>query len=195
MKKIGFKKNERAVFASVANNESLPFNDSTFDCYLASLSLMLVDNYKNQLQEAFRVTQPGASLGFTVWGRKQNCNNITFLNKIFAKHGLLPPEPPKKTFFDVGQDPEALRKEMKELGFKNIRMWYQAMNFNIKNGDEYLESLMNSPPMKVGMDNVKSPEQAQRVMADIKDEFNKIIGPEVLDPKLFEVLVITANKI
>ena len=62
----------RLVIAGVANNEALPFEDSQFDCYIANLSLMLVDNYKNMLAEALRVTQAGASFGFTVYGREGN---------------------------------------------------------------------------------------------------------------------------
>ena len=57
------------VLGCLANNECLPFKDATFDCYLANLSLMLVDNHKNMLKEALRVTQSGAALAFTVWGR------------------------------------------------------------------------------------------------------------------------------
>jgi ubiquinone/menaquinone biosynthesis C-methylase UbiE len=63
---------ERLVIAGVANNEALPFKEGQFDCYLANLSLMLVDNYKNMLAEALRVTQSGATFGFTVYGREGN---------------------------------------------------------------------------------------------------------------------------
>lgn len=112
------------MYASIGNNESLPYTDDTFDCYLANLSLMLVDNYKNQLQEALRVTKQGATFGFSIWGRKDRCANFTITSKVFAKHGLMPKDPPKKTPFDIGQDPEALKKEMLGLGFSNIRMWY-----------------------------------------------------------------------
>ena len=45
----------RMVIAGIANNEALPFKDGQFDCYIANLSLMLVDNYKNMLTEALRV--------------------------------------------------------------------------------------------------------------------------------------------
>ena len=94
----------------MANNESLPFKDSTFDCYLANLSLMLVHNHSNQLKEAFRVAQPGATFGFTIWGRKENSNNMTILSRVFAKHGLLPPGgAPAKSFFDLSNDLGALQ--------------------------------------------------------------------------------------
>ena len=63
---------DRGVIGRLANNESLPFKDETFDCYMACLSLMIVDNHTNMLSEAFRVCQKGASFGFTIWGRKEN---------------------------------------------------------------------------------------------------------------------------
>ena len=50
------KAGERTVVGRLANNECLPFKDASFDCYLGNLSLMLVDNYRNMLKEALRVT-------------------------------------------------------------------------------------------------------------------------------------------
>ena len=116
------------MIGGVANNECLPFKDGTFDCYLAGLSLMLVDNYRNQLKEALRVKQSGGSLGFTVWGRKENTHFTTILGRVLGKYGIHLPKG-AKTPFDISQDPEALAKEMRSLGFTDIRMWYQASNF------------------------------------------------------------------
>jgi len=69
---ISFNSNKRLVISRLANNESLPFKNETFDCYISCLSLMLVDNHTNMLREALRVTQRGAPLAFSVWGRKEN---------------------------------------------------------------------------------------------------------------------------
>jgi ubiquinone/menaquinone biosynthesis C-methylase UbiE len=43
---LQFTDQDRMVLGCLANNECLPFKDGTFDCYIANLSLMLVDNYK-----------------------------------------------------------------------------------------------------------------------------------------------------
>lgn len=72
MKEIGVGEKDRLVIGAVANNECLPFADGQFDCYLGNLSLMLVDDYQNMLKECLRVCQKGATVGFTVWGRKEN---------------------------------------------------------------------------------------------------------------------------
>ena len=69
----------RKIFVVQADNEKLPYLDSTFDLYLSSLSLMLVNNHKNQLAEAYRVLQPGGKAGFTVIGRPENSNYLSFI--------------------------------------------------------------------------------------------------------------------
>lgn len=63
--------NNRTVIGAVGNNESLPFANGQFDCYLGNLSLMLVDNHINMLKECIRVCMKGARIGFTVWGRRE----------------------------------------------------------------------------------------------------------------------------
>ena len=119
-----FDEKKRFVLGALANNECLPFKDGTFDCYLANLSLMLVDNYQNMLKEALRVTQKGATFGFTLWGRRENIQNFEILDEVLAKYDLKPAVPPKKTPYDLGKDPEALRVVMQSLGFSHIKMWY-----------------------------------------------------------------------
>jgi hypothetical protein len=40
----------------------------------------------------------------------------------------------------------------------------------------------------------KTPEQVEELKHDIKEEYKRMYPPEVLDPKNFEVLIITAVK-
>ena len=79
----------------------------------------------------------GANIAITVWGRKENAWIFLIPELVLDKHGLLPQEKPAKTGFDLGMNPDALRKEMTEMGFTNIKMWYQPMNFNYQSFDEY----------------------------------------------------------
>ena len=48
---------EKRGFSIQADNENLPFLDSQFDLYIASLSLHLVTNPQDQLKEAYWVLQ------------------------------------------------------------------------------------------------------------------------------------------
>lgn len=182
------------MIAAVGNNESLPFTDKTFDCYLSSLSLMLVDNHMNQMKEAFRVTSPGATFGFTVWGRRENNQNFETLEAVFAKHNLKPKDPPKKTNYDISLDSEGLKKRMEDIGFHKIRMWYQHNNLYFKDENDYLNSMISSTYTQAALKFAKSPEHIEEIKKDIKEEYLKRMGPGVLDPNSFEIMVITAEK-
>ena len=61
---------KRFIYGCQANNESLPFQDNTFDSYISNLSLHIVTEPKNQIAEAYRVLKTGGAACFTVWGRK-----------------------------------------------------------------------------------------------------------------------------
>ena len=75
-----------------ANNESLPFEDASFDAYIANLSLMLVDNHKNMLSEAYRVLKSGCYAGFSVWGSEENSNAFRFVKNTLKNLGYEFPE-------------------------------------------------------------------------------------------------------
>lgn len=150
---LNFTESDRAVIAGIGNNESLPFTDATFDCYISSLSLMIVDNHINQLKEAFRVTKPGATFGFTIWGRRDNNQNFECLEVAMERLGLKSKEPPKKTMYDLGKDPLALKAQMEEIGFTKIHMWFQHNNFYYKDENEYIESMMGSSPVVAALKN------------------------------------------
>jgi len=74
------------VIGCQANNESLPFPDSSFDAYISNLSVMIVSNHRNQLREAYRVMQPGASACFSVWGRKENSLFFTLVEDVIKEY-------------------------------------------------------------------------------------------------------------
>ena len=62
----------KRLFATIANNEKMPFPDASFDRYISGLSLMAVDSHMNQIKEAYRILQNGGIVGASVWGRKEN---------------------------------------------------------------------------------------------------------------------------
>ena len=78
----------KLVLAKEANNEALPFKSEQFEAYIAALSLMLVNNHKLQLKEAYRVLQPNGKAGFTVWGRVENATCFTFLESVANEFGI-----------------------------------------------------------------------------------------------------------
>ena len=55
------------------------------------------------------MTKSGATFGFTVWGRRENNQNFECLEAVFDKLNLRSKEPSKKTMYDLGKDPLALK--------------------------------------------------------------------------------------
>ena len=62
----------KLVLGYRVSGTELPFKDESFDGYASNLVLMLIENPKKQIQEAFRVLKKGAKACFTVWGRREN---------------------------------------------------------------------------------------------------------------------------
>ena len=118
----------RFVFGCRANNELLPFADGSFNAYIANLSLMLVNNHVNQINQAFRVLSPGGIACFTIWGDPQK--NLQFTIGFEAMKRNIPEDMYNKFFFgqyrnfrlyeDKGA---ALRNELEAAGFTDIKIW------------------------------------------------------------------------
>ena len=73
-------------------------------------------------------------------------------------------------------------------------MWNQHNNFFFKDENEYLESMLQSNPVVAAMKNATSPENIEQFRRSVMGDDLKRMGPDVLDPNHFEILVITAEK-
>ena len=115
------------VFGCQANNEFLPFADASFGAYIANLSLMLVDDHKKMLKEAYRVLEPGSAATFTIWGRREHCLQFTLINneieKFEAKKGLTKSAESRSAFHLWDDQGEQVKKDLEEAGFGSIKMW------------------------------------------------------------------------
>jgi hypothetical protein len=67
------------------------------------------------------------------------------------------------------------------------------MNFNFKDADEYCVCYCETLTARNLLSKV-SEEKKEAFMQDLKAEYNKRMGPDVLDPNSFEIMVITATK-
>jgi len=118
-----------SIYATVANNESLPYPDEAFDLYLSNLSLMLVDNPYNMLSEAYRVTQKGGTVGFTVVGRPENQGIWPVLGQALKKAGATHFHSPIKSL--KINTIENVKSILEEAGFTSVRSYYTQMNPNM----------------------------------------------------------------
>ena len=116
--------------------------------------------------------------------------DVLIRNEIMPK----PAEKPQKTIYDLSRDPEKLKQEMLTMGFTNVRMWYQTMNFNFSNAEEYCACYCETVTARNLLSKV-SEEKRDAFMDDLKREFEKRMGSGVMDPNSFEVMVIIAEKL
>lgn len=144
------------------------------------------------------MTKAGASFGFTVYGREGYFQNYEMLVDVLIRNELIPKpdpaSPPKKTIYDLSREPERLQKEMEIMGFSKVRMWYQTMNFNFADAEEYCSCYCETVTARNILNKI-SPEKAEAFKNDLKEEYSKRMGHGVLNPKSFEIMVITAEKI
>ena len=65
-----------------ASADDLPFEDRSYDRYVANLCLMLVPDFPKSVSEAARVLRPGGMLGATLWGDRAKSPFFTIQPKV-----------------------------------------------------------------------------------------------------------------
>lgn len=181
----------KRVFALKANNEKLPYPDGYFDMYLASLSLMLVNDHINQLSEAYRVLQEGGTAGFTVWGRRENSNYFTFLPEILKVCEIELPSQSRSPFH-LG-DKDQLEKDIRDAGFKEVKMFYTQTNVIFKDVSDFFKLMSQQPFYKSVFQSITK-EQHQKVEEELRKQFDERFGPDSNNPMTWELLVCIAKK-
>lgn len=178
------------VFATVANNEQLPYPDEVFDCYLANLSLMLVSNPDNMLIEAYRVTQKGGTLGFTIVGRPENQGIWTTIASAIEKIGCEPIVSP------VAQNKletiENVKARLEKHGFTNCKLYYSPMNNNMP-AKATFEFVTNQGPYKKLYQDLDE-EKKQQLEEAFNEIFNEKFGEDSISPVTVEVIVAICQK-
>lgn len=180
------------IYGCIANNECLPFRDGSFDCYLAPLSLHVVNDYKKQLSEAFRVTKSGAKSGFSVWGRRENIQIYPLVEEIMEKHGLGPQVKPVKTNYDLALKRDELKKEMEDMGFVSVKMWFQPVNFVFNDFTDFFQTLFGQPTTAAKLESLDQ-EKRDKLIEDAKELYKERIENDT-EPKHFENMIIIATK-
>ena len=188
--KIGEQVTKR-IFTLVTNSEMLPFEDSCLDCYIANLSVQIVNDHKKMISEAYRVLEEGGVAGISSWGRRENTQYFDSWPKFLKEQGVELPES-KHSNFDRG-DKEIFEEDLKEAGFKQVKLFYTPNNkpyFDAETTFGYLSSRPDSRPYL----NKLSEERNEEIKSAFIQEFNEKFGPETPDPLTFEVLIAIAWK-
>ena len=122
-----------------ANGMDLPFADESFESYFSNLVVHLVPNPQKMIQEAYRVLKPSGIAAFGAWGRPENSIFFTLLPGIMIKQGLKFPHGPEEPEYEymLGEKGEdKIRKYVANAGFKDLRIHYKDVIFDILNMED-----------------------------------------------------------
>jgi len=186
------------VYGCRANNELLPFADETFSAYLANLSVMLVDKPSNQFKEAHRVLQKGCSASFVIWGTREETLLVNHVERVLQKH--LPPQlrdemMAERSHHDLFYGKHLdVEKTLREIGFSQVKMWLQPMNFLFRNGEDFMKGFgsgkLKGLCTRAGFDEQKMSE----LHTECVEEFDRVSGANTTDLRTFQVQVIVCFK-
>jgi ubiquinone/menaquinone biosynthesis C-methylase UbiE len=152
----------------LANNEDLPFQNNSYDRYIANLSLHIVENPIKMIEEAFRVLQPGGVALFSSVGKPRREDFRSFINQALITAGA----PAKRSINLAISDDESLMKILKDAGFSRVLTFYSNACIPATTVDEVVEILGKN----YSVENIKAinPELHKRVLETMREESAKI---------------------
>ena len=168
----------------VASNESLPYSDRICNKYIANLSLHLVNNPKQMLQEAFRVLQPGGEALISVIGKKEDSDFLVIMGKSIVKAGIVSNE---KSPFYLNSQTE-LNQMLVDAGFSQVRSFYTAVGINFSSFEEFYV-------VAGGVARLLNPnceEKANEIRSIMQEEYEKVINSGKI--VIFDALVVYGVK-
>ena len=178
-----------AVTLQVANNLSLPFEDSSFDRVIAGMNLNLVPDSAKMLNEIFRVLKPGGRVGVSVWGRAEESFALTVFNLACSKLGI--EVPAVRSNFHLGTK-EVLVPLVKAAGFCDVLAWHSPSVYSEGSAEEYAGTLYSAPNRRQVMQGLSKESQVElhRELIDLIN--SKLMAQE--EPLVLDGLIVVGNK-
>jgi ubiquinone/menaquinone biosynthesis C-methylase UbiE len=105
----------------VADAQSLPFDDASFDLVTCRLGIMYFVDVGRALREIRRVLRPGARVAFAAWGPPGPSETYSgfFLGPFFARKP--PPQPPPDMPFPLRfAAPRSMAEALARAGFRDV---------------------------------------------------------------------------
>jgi len=84
------------------------------------------------------------------------------------KHGLGNPVKPTKTNYDIAHNSESIRREMLDIGFTNVKMWFQPMNYIFETFDDFFKTMFGQPTTAAKLQSL-TPEKLEALIIDAKE--------------------------
>jgi hypothetical protein len=81
---------------------------------------------------------------------------------------------------------------MLAMGYTNVQMWYQPVNFVFDTFQDFFETLFGQPTTAMKLKSL-SPEKLEELMQDVERQYETEIK-NCLEPKHFENMIIVGTK-
>jgi ubiquinone/menaquinone biosynthesis C-methylase UbiE len=101
----------------VADAQSLPFPDASFDIVVCQFSLMFLPDKQKGFQEAWRVLRPGGQFLFLTWDKAEHNRTLHISQQTLLELLKAPPPPFFGRAYSSMNDPEVLRMYAETAGF------------------------------------------------------------------------------
>ena len=152
---------------------ALPFDDASFDAYVAAFLLLHLGRPDRAAAEAARVLASGGRLAFAVWDEPSRGRWLGVLLDAVAQAGASPPAdlpdgPPLFRFADE----EELSRLLREAGFVDVAVERHGFDLELESADELWQGLVDGT-VRVGPLVRGQPEEMQRA---IRERFDKLLG-------------------
>jgi ubiquinone/menaquinone biosynthesis C-methylase UbiE len=110
----------------IANAESLPFPDASYDALTCRFGIMFFPDLAKSLRECLRVLKPGGRATFVAFGNREQPFAGTTVG-VLSKYVQMPPlDPDAPNMFMFGQR-DRLRLAMVSAGFSNVREEFRTV--------------------------------------------------------------------
>lgn len=139
------------------------------------------------IAEAFRVLKPTGKACFTVWGRPER-TAIFSLEKRARQNLGLPDGPKTRNGFDFALNISEMKELMLRKGFTEVKYWYQACNFNLRTGEEFVNFRPAFPTDR------ELTEEETATRNEMIRLYEEVSGRGTHDLCTFEIMVILAYK-
>jgi len=149
---------------------ALPFDDASFDAYVAAFVLLHLGRPERAAAEAARVLAPGGRVAYAVWDEPSRGRWLGILLDAVAQAGAtapaeLPDGPPLFRFADEGE----LTRLLAEAGFVDVAVERHGFDLVLESADELWRGLLDGT-VRVGPLVRTQPEETQRAIRERFDE-------------------------
>lgn len=157
------------LLARIMDGTALDLDNDTFDVTCSQLGVVLFPDRRKGLSEMARVTRPGGKGVMVVFGPPQR---VQFVSLFFQALRAAVPNftPPQSSPLFSLQNPDDLRREMEEAGFRDVQVETLDHSLEVQSADHLWTTMLSSAPAIVGLLRQFTEEQqttARRALGDL----------------------------